>query len=167
MDLNHRRLRLQRSALPLSYPGLFGADGENRTRAASLARMLSAIDDTSARACSGEVDAGSRQRTRATKNRRRQTGGCGMESNLHSIEAPGYSRLGFPVPYTPVIWRRAEVLIPTPCGAIPLRTGAGAPVRLALQAKWRKAEDTISTPLRGATRFPGGAGPRPVSLPLS
>lgn len=28
-------------------------------------------------------------------------GGCGTESNLHSTEAPGYSRPGFPVPYTP------------------------------------------------------------------
>jgi hypothetical protein len=28
-------------------------------------------------------------------------GGCGTDSNLHSTEAPGYSRPGFPIPYTP------------------------------------------------------------------
>ena len=31
-------------------------------------------------------------------------GGCGTDSNLHSTEAPGYSRPGFPIPYTPEIW---------------------------------------------------------------
>ena len=30
-------------------------------------------------------------------------GGCGTDSNLHSTEAPGYSRPGFPIPYTPEI----------------------------------------------------------------
>ena len=31
----------------------------------------------------------------------RPHGGCGTDSNLHSTEAPGYGRLGFPIPYTP------------------------------------------------------------------
>jgi hypothetical protein len=37
MESNHRRARLQRAALPLSYPGNRGADGGNRTRVAGVA----------------------------------------------------------------------------------------------------------------------------------
>jgi hypothetical protein len=36
-----------------------------------------------------------------------RVGGCGTDSNLHSTEAPGYSRLGFPIPYTPQIGCRS------------------------------------------------------------
>ena len=37
MGSNHRRARLQRAALPLSYPGNSGADGGNRTRITGVA----------------------------------------------------------------------------------------------------------------------------------
>ena len=37
MESNHRRARLQRAALPLSYPGNSGADGGNRTRITGVA----------------------------------------------------------------------------------------------------------------------------------
>jgi hypothetical protein len=82
----------------------------------------------------------------------RPHGGCGTDSNLHSTKAPGYGRLGFPIPYTPMMvnwlqvresnaaqkrlmrppgpraylqWRRTEVSIPTPFGAHRFRDELG------------------------------------------
>jgi len=59
-------------------------------------------------------------------------------------------------------WRRAEELSPTPCGAIGVRSRAGAPVRLTL-LKWRTAEALIPS-ARGAHPISNRGRPRAGSL---
>jgi hypothetical protein len=117
----------------ISFLGEIGADAGNRTRTSGVALQRSAIE-------------------------LRPHGGCGTDSNLHSTEAPGYSRPGFPIPYTPeraigcrsasrtrrrtayetarapglpaieTCWRRTEVSIPT-LGACPGKVETGFPIR--------------------------------------
>jgi hypothetical protein len=107
MESNHRRARLQRAALPLSYPGNRGADGGNRTCIPGAALQ-------------GPAN-GPRPHFEMVGNR--------------GIEPRTRKGAGFTGPLShqtwryPEVWRRAEESNPHPEGATVFKT-AGRPSRL-------------------------------------